>query len=394
MMTMRAKVWLFAVVAIGLVFGMGVELFNGTRRGMSSRRHLLLMQDQIDLYSRMHNSTWPFVEALRHAKGDGATIARLLREQDTRMDQDFTRLEELQLQESRLPTAIRAEDGQDHERMARLHDAQHRWAQRARQLARSMEAGAEVAPDAWWELFQDFEEHVGEPLEAAIATERAEMEELRRVWDERSRLGNQLSKLIPSVGVMLVLGIALAILDPMQRALRELLEGAERIGHGDFEKELSGKGGDELGMLARAFNRMAAQLRELMRERQRYNALLEDTVHARTAELAATNARLEESLEHLRQARDQLLVADRLAMLGRHAASVGHEINNPLAYIRGNLRYVQEELERTGAGPSGEEREELRTAVLEAQEGTERVRLIVKDWRSPARTRPPTDRWS
>jgi signal transduction histidine kinase len=250
---------------------------------------------------------------------------------------------------------------------------------RAEQLARSMEDGAEVAPDAWWELFQDFEEHVGEQLEAAITTERAEMEALRRVWDERARLGNRLAKFVPSLGLLLMLGIALAILDPMQRSLRELLEGAERIGQGDFEKELPVKGGDELGTLAHAFNRMSAQLRELMHERQRYNALLEDTVHARTAELASTNTRLEESLQQLRQAQDQLLVSDRLATLGRLAAGVGHEINNPLAYILSNLRYVQEELDRTEGSPSATEREELLSAVIEAYEGAERVRLIAQD---------------
>jgi two-component system NtrC family sensor kinase len=379
-MTMRSKVWLFVVVAIGLVFGMGVELFNGTRRGMGSRQHLLLIQDQIDLYSRMHSSTWPFVDALRHARG-GAAITRLLREQDARMDQDFARLEELQFQESRLSTAAPnpAREEREHERVARLHEAQHHWVTRAEQLARSMEDGAEIPPDAWWDLFQDFEENVGEHLEAAIAAERAEMEELRRVWDERSRLGNWLSKLIPSLGLLLVLGIALAILDPMQRALSELLAGAERIGQGDFDKELSVKGGDELGTLARAFNRMAAHLRELMQERQRYNELLEDTVRTRTAELASTNARLEESLQQLRQAQDQLLVADRLATLGRLAAGVGHEINNPLAFILGNLRYVQEELDRSDGALSPTEREELLSAVIEAYEGAERVRLIAQD---------------
>ncbi|MFL5355519.1 ATP-binding protein [Archangium sp.] len=380
-MTMRSKVWLFVAVAIGLVFGMGVELFNGTRRGLGSRHHLLLIQDQIDLYGQMHNSPWPFVEALRHSRRDGATITRLLREQDARMDRDFARLEELAHQESLLPTATNdlAQQEQDHERIARLHAAQHRWVRRAEQLARSMEDGAEVTPDAWWELFQDFEEQVGEQLEAAITTERAEMEALRRAWDERSRLGSRLAKLVPSLGLLLMLGIALAILDPMQRSLRELLEGAERIGRGDFEKELPVKGGDELGTLAQAFNRMSAQLRELMHERQRYNARLEDTVHVRTAELASTNARLEDSLQQLRQAQDQLLVSDRLATLGRLAAGVGHEINNPLAYILSNLRYVQEELDRTEGSPSSTEREELLSAVIEAYEGAERVRLIAQD---------------
>ncbi|PTL82110.1 sensor histidine kinase [Vitiosangium sp. GDMCC 1.1324] len=380
-MTMRSKVWLFVVVAIGLVLLMGVELYRGTRRGVLSRQHLSLIQDQIDLYSQMHNSTWPFVDALRHAQRDGADIPRILREQDARMDQDFARIESLELQETQLSML---EDSvalweQSHERLALIHDAQHRWVKQAQELALRAERGETVPPDAWWNLFQGFEGQVGEQLEAAIVAERAEMEELRRSWDERSLFANRLAQLIPPLALVLVLGIALAILDPMQRSLRELIAGAERIGHGDFEHDLPEKGGDELATLARAFNRMAAELRELLREKQRYNTLLEDTVHTRTAELASTNARLEESLQRLQETQQQLLFADRLATMGRLTAGVGHEINNPLAFILSNLRYIQEELERNGSTPSDEERQELLSAVTEAYEGAERVRLIVQD---------------
>ncbi|WP_239015147.1 sensor histidine kinase [Archangium violaceum] len=380
-MTLRSKVWLFVAVAIGLVFAMGVELFNGTRRGMHSRYHLSLIQDQIDIYGRMHGSTWPFVDALRHARRDGANIARVLLEQDRRMDQDFASLEKLVLQEAWLSRVEDkpSQEEQAHERIALLHDAQHRWVRRAEELARAMDEGGEVPPDAWWDLFQDFEEHVGEHLETAIVAERARMEELRRSWDKRSRLGNRLARLIPSVALMLVMGIALTILEPIQRSLRELHAGAERIGHGDFEHELPVKGEDELATLGRALNRMAAELRELLRDKQRYNTRLEETVRERTAELAAANARLEESLQQLHETQDQLLFADRLATVGRLAAGVGHEINNPLAYILGNLRYLQEELERTEGAPSEEERRELLSAISEAHAGAEHVRLIVQD---------------
>ncbi|WP_375771015.1 ATP-binding protein [Archangium gephyra] len=380
-MTMRSKVWLFAVLAIGCVFAMGVNLYNGSRLGLSSRQHLSLIQDQIDLYGRMHNSTWPFVDALRHAQRDEADISAILLEQDVRMDQDFTRLEALVRRELQLPTTRdkQAREEQLHERIAGLHDAQHRWATRARGLARTMEDGRPLPPNAWWDLFQDFEETVGNPLERAISEERARMEELRQGWDAYARRGNQLAKLIPALALVLVMGIALAILEPLQRSLRELRSGAERIGHGDFEHELSVKGGDELATLARAFNRMAAELRELMREKQRYHTLLEETVRSRTAELASTNVRLEQSLQQLQEAQSQLLLADRLATMGRLAAGVGHEINNPLAYILGNLRYLQEELRRTKGTASEEEWRELLAAATEACEGAERVQFIVQD---------------
>ncbi|HYO53779.1 sensor histidine kinase [Archangium sp.] len=380
-MTMRSKVWLFAVVAIGLVFAMSVETFNGTRRGMRTRQHLSLIQERLDLYGQMHTSTWPFVDARKHAQRNRVDITRILHEQDARMDQYFARLEALEREESRLWTAQdrQAREEQAREQLTLLHDAQHRWATRAKQLALTMEEGGQVPPETMWDLFQDFEKTVGDHLKAAIAAERTRMAELRQVWDERSLFGNRLAKLIPPLALVLVMGIALAILEPMQRALRELLSGAERIGQGDFEQELKVKGGDELATLARAFNRMAVELRDLMRERQRYNALLEDTVHTRTAELATANARLEHSLQQLQVAQNQLLVADRLATVGRLAAGVGHEINNPLAYILSNLRYLQDELRRTEGTPSEEERREMLSAITEACEGAERVQFIAQD---------------
>ena len=382
-MTMRAKVWLFGVVAIGFVFAMGVELFNGTRRGLSTRQHLSLIQDQIDLYGQMHNSSWPFVDALRHAQRDEADLSPLVREQDLRMDQAFTRLEALVLQEAGLPTA---RDGQawleqTRERIALLHEAQHRWTLRAQDLARRVEEGGQLSPDAWWDLLQDFEQSVGDPIEEAIRAERARMAEYRRRWDERTRMANRLAKLIPALALMCVVGIALAILEPMQRALGELRSGAERIGRGNFEHELPVKGRDELAMLARVFNRMATELRELMREKQRYNTLLEETVHARTAELASANARLERSLQQLQEAQGQLLLADRLATMGRLAAGVGHEINNPLAYLLGNLRYLQEELGRAQGTATEEEWREMVAAATEACAGAERIQFILQDLR-------------
>jgi C4-dicarboxylate-specific signal transduction histidine kinase len=380
-MTMRWKVVLFAVVAIGLVFAMGAQMFQGTRMGLRSRQHLSLIQDQLDLYGRMRNSASPFLDSLRHAQREGGNITHVLREQDQRMDQDFSRLEEFENQELLLvPAEDRPEkEERDHERIARLHDAQHHWARRAEALARSVEEGHPVSPETWWDLFQDFERDVGQSIDTAIAAEREEMERLRLMWDARTQLGNTLAKLIPALALVLIVGLALAILEPMQRSLRELRAGVERIGRGDFERELPVRGHDELASLARAFNGMAGELRDLMHEKQRYNTLLEETVRTRTTELASANVRLEDSLQQLQATQDQLLFADRLATVGRLAAGVGHEINNPLAYILSNLRYLQDELGRMEGAPSEEERRELLSAITETYEGAERVRLIAQD---------------
>jgi two-component system, NtrC family, sensor kinase len=70
----------------------------------------------------------------------------------------------------------------------------------------------------------------------------------------------------------------------------------------------------------------------------------------------------------------QLTAADRLAALGRLAAGVGHEINNPLAYVIGNMQLALQEI-RDGDHLDAIERLE------EALGGAERIRLIVRDLR-------------
>ncbi|MDC0711346.1 ATP-binding protein [Stigmatella sp. ncwal1] len=95
------------------------------------------------------------------------------------------------------------------------------------------------------------------------------------------------------------------------------------------------------------------------------------------AELAYVQ--LSDSLMQLQATQAQLLFADRLAAMGRLAAGVGHEINNPLAYVISNINYVHRELGLMPGSPSPETQRELLAAIADAQEGAERVRLIVQD---------------
>jgi signal transduction histidine kinase len=80
--------------------------------------------------------------------------------------------------------------------------------------------------------------------------------------------------------------------------------------------------------------------------------------------------------------REQLLLSDRLISIGTLAAGVAHEINNPLAYVVGNIEIAIEHLE--GAGPHGltaAECAELLTALKQAREGSERIRVTTRDLR-------------
>ncbi|MFP2929245.1 sensor histidine kinase [Pyxidicoccus sp. 3LG] len=111
---------------------------------------------------------------------------------------------------------------------------------------------------------------------------------------------------------------------------------------------------------------------------------LEDTVRERTAALEAANDKLSRSLEQLRATQAQLLFADRLIALGRIAAGVGHEINNPLAFILSNLEYIHQELQQKEQ-LSEQDRQEVLEALAETRDGAERIRLIVRDLQTLSR---------
>jgi signal transduction histidine kinase/CheY-like chemotaxis protein len=102
-----------------------------------------------------------------------------------------------------------------------------------------------------------------------------------------------------------------------------------------------------------------------------------------------------ERLERLERRAAQ---TERLASIGTMAAGIAHEINNPLMYVLANTSFGVETLDRhvaalhvleasgtTGLAAALAELAELRTALLEATEGVERVRTIVADLRRFAR---------
>ena len=86
-----------------------------------------------------------------------------------------------------------------------------------------------------------------------------------------------------------------------------------------------------------------------------------------------------------RKLETRLMISDRMASIGTLAAGVAHEINNPLAYVVSNLDFVSREISGLVAG---EDRDlsEVRNALREAQEGADRVRLIVRDLKSFSRS--------
>jgi two-component system NtrC family sensor kinase len=395
-MTMRSKVLLFAAVAIGLMAAMGGAFFQSAMRGQSLRLRLASVHRQIGLYNELNVRVSDSLEHLAAARREGKDPLRELREHEARVEELLASLEQGLRDEQSWADVKR--DPAEAEHLAAFHQAQREWTASLAGEVR-LASGEPLAPEAWWRLFAAYERDVKPHGRRAWACKQEMMRQLRVHLDGTFVQQLKMSVAVPLVCIVLVALMAAIILVPLRRELHELRRGAERVGEGDFAVELPSRRNDELGTLAQAFNRMARELKETLREKQRlmaaeaeaaerefrrYNALLEQTVHTRTAELEAANARLADSLQQLQATQAQLLFADRLASMGRLAAGVGHEINNPLAYVVSNLNFINKELNRTQT-PTPEERQELLTAVADAREGAERVRVIVQDLKTLSR---------
>ncbi|QRK03970.1 HAMP domain-containing protein [Archangium violaceum] len=372
-MTVRGKILLFAAVAVGLVAVLGGTLFSMASRGLWSTQLMFSMHEQNVFYGGLISDSMKVPHALLDAHEKGQDTGKVLDEQLRRIEADFAHLREL-VRQQMAPEALPAE-------LARIDELNHAhlgWMRRMAARLREFPAGGEDR--LLHESLDAFEREVLPLLDKAWKVNSARQAEHKR-WRFLTLHASQvLGAVVPLVALVLVFLMAATLIIPLRRSSRELTQGAERIGRGDFTTELLVSGDDEYSTLARAFNGMAAELRDTVREKERlakaeaeaseremrrYNALLEETVRQRTAQLEEANA--------------QLLFADRLVTMGQLAAGVGHEINNPLAFILGNLGFAREELGRLQGAPSSQEREELLAALAEAHEGAERVRLLAQD---------------
>ena len=120
----------------------------------------------------------------------------------------------------------------------------------------------------------------------------------------------------------------------LSRPIRALEEGVRRIASGENLPDITVDSHDEIASLAGEFNAMKRRLRERDEENRALNRTLEQKVLERTAQL-------EEKNQQLLNMQKDLAQAERLAGIGVLASGVAHEINNPLAIIRGNAELLE-----------------------------------------------------
>jgi two-component system, NtrC family, sensor kinase len=190
-----------------------------------------------------------------------------------------------------------------------------------------------------------------------------------RVAQTRNRILVTTACEVLAISGFLVVFIALIVTRP----IHQLVEANAALGRMELEHPVEITSSRELYDLAQSFNRMRDRLGEALAALNQASQELEAKVAERT--------------EQLRQAHQRLLQADRLASLGQLAASVAHEINNPLSGVLNYSALMSRILREDGVPPGRVV--EFRAYLERVSEQTARAGRIVSDLLSFSRRSKP-----
>lgn len=167
----------------------------------------------------------------------------------------------------------------------------------------------------------------------------------------------ELKLLLMSLAILLALSFVVNHLINrfLKRPVRDLIEGTHRVAQGDLDFQIAIRSDDELGVFARYFNLMTQDLKRAKDSITEWGNRLEQLVEERTRDLQS--------------AQQQVVRSAKLASLGKLAAGVAHEINNPLT---GVLTFSQLLMEQFP--PESSEHQDLKVIHRE----TLRCRKIVR----------------
>ncbi len=109
-----------------------------------------------------------------------------------------------------------------------------------------------------------------------------------------------------------------------------MAEASHKMANGSLDQRITYSGHDEIGMLSKSFNSMAGDL----------SALIDS--------LKQKEISLQKAYDELIETQVQLVQSEKMAAIGELAASVVHEMRNPLSSVKLNFQIIGRSLDRKG----------------------------------------------
>lgn len=161
------------------------------------------------------------------------------------------------------------------------------------------------------------------------------------------------------------------------RPVKALKSGTEQLSQGALGYQAQVHSHDELGDLAESFNMMSLQLRDANEEITAWARTLEDRVDQKTSEL--------------KRAHEHVLQVEKMASIGKMAAVVAHEVNNPLSGILTYAKLLKRWLDKIDVEES--RRKEMRECLDVIETESRRCGELVKNLLTFSRSAPMNLEW-
>ncbi|MCL2143963.1 MAG: ATP-binding protein [Endomicrobia bacterium] len=156
------------------------------------------------------------------------------------------------------------------------------------------------------------------------------LERINKEVDKITKSAIALTVIVIIASILLSFFLIRVLLNP----IKELALGTKKIAAGNLSYRVPLTSSDELSDLAESFNSMAQDLKSYVDE---LNNEKQDLIKLKIM-LEQRGKELEETLDKVQNIQQELLRSEKFATIGRLAASVAHELRNPLASLK-NISY-------------------------------------------------------